>query len=143
MLGLPNLLNFSKDKIMYKLLSYPSFILMLILFSCSKSNEAALLDTVQGGGSNNCTTANIKFSADIAPILQANCNSCHNSTTRAEAGVKTDTYGGVKLIADNGLLIGTITHASGFSPMPHGKPKLAACAIDKIKVWIAQGAQNN
>lgn len=127
---------------MHKLFYYTFFILLPALFSCSKSNEAAFQNTVQGNNPNSCTTANMKFSTDIAPILKANCNSCHN-TSGATAGVNTETYSGVKLIADNGSLIGTITHASGFSPMPQGGPKLATCDINKIKAWIAQGIQNN
>lgn len=127
---------------MKKLLFYFIIILFPALFSCSKSNEAALLDSIQGGNSNSCTTANMKFSTDIVPILKANCVSCHN-TSGATAGVNTETYSGVKSIANNGSLIGSITHASGFSPMPQGGPKLATCDINKIKAWIAQGTQNN
>ncbi len=127
---------------MYKLLYSFSFILMLALLSCSKSNEADLQKADQGSNAGSCTTANMKFSADIVPILQANCNSCHN-TIRTEAAVNTENYSSVKMIADNGLLIGTITHASGFPPMPQGKPKLADCNINKIRAWISQGAPNN
>ena len=121
-----------------KLFYYTFLLLLLVLVSCSKSNEAEL----QQGGTNSCNTDNVKFSADIVPILQANCNFCHN-TSSATAGVNTITYNGVKSIADNGLLLGTITHASGFLPMPYGGPKLAACDINKIKSWISQGTLNN
>jgi hypothetical protein len=127
---------------MYKLFSFFSFILLLALLSCSKSNEADLQNSIQGINSANCDTSHVMFSADIAPILKANCNSCHNSTITS-GGVITDNYNGVKLIADNGLLVGTITHARGFSPMPKNKPKLAECDVNKIKAWISQGTQNN
>ncbi len=127
---------------MYKLLYSFSFILMLALFSCSKSNEADLQKADQGSNAGSCNTDSMKFSADIVPILQTNCNSCHN-TAFASAAVSTENYNGVKLIVDNGLLIGTITHARGFSPMPQGKPKLANCDIKKIQAWISEGAQNN
>ncbi len=127
---------------MYKFLYNLSFILFAILFSCSKSNEAEFKTVDQGINSTSCNTSNMKFSTDIVPILQANCNSCHN-TARPAAGVNTENYNGVKAIADNGLFIGTITHATGFSPMPKGKPKLADCDINKIKAWIAQGTKNN
>jgi hypothetical protein len=125
---------------MNKLLYFSLSSLLLIIFSCSRSNEEELRN--DSATNSVCNTANIKFSADIAPILQANCYSCHN-TTNASGGVNTENYAGVKIIADNGTLVGTITHASGFSPMPQGKPKLADCDINKIKAWIAQGTQNN
>lgn len=127
---------------MHKLLNSGFFTLMILLFSCAKGNEADLQIAGQGGNTGSCNTVNMKFSADIIPILQANCSSCHNSI-RAEAAVKTENYSSVKMIADNGLLIGTITHASGFSPMPQGKPKLADCDINKIKAWITEGTKNN
>ncbi len=127
---------------MYRFLYNLYFILFAILFSCSKSNEAKLQGLTQGMTAPGCDTVNMTFSADIVPIMQAHCNSCHNTTT-ANAGVNMENYNGVKLIADNGTLVGTITHASGFSPMPQGKPKLAACDIDKIKAWIEQGTKNN
>ena len=130
------------NKLLYFSLSSLFLItLFLITFSCSKSNEEELRND-PGTNSNGCTTSNMKFSADIAPILQANCNSCHNATGPL-GGVITENYAGAKIIADNGTLVGTITHASGFSPMPKGKPKLADCDINKIKAWIAQGTQNN
>lgn len=127
---------------MYKLLNYCSSLLLLVLFSCSKSNEADLQGRSGGPNTGSCDTANMKFATNIVPILEANCKSCHN-TARATAGVITENYSGVKMIADNGLLLGVITHASGFSPMPQGKPKLAACDINKIIAWIAQGTKNN
>ncbi len=127
---------------MSKHLYFTTFILSLLLWSCSKSNEEALISSSQGSNSNSCTTENMKFNTDIAPIMQAHCNSCHSIST-ASPGVNTQNYDGVKRLADNGMLVGTITHASGFAPMPQGRPKLAACDINKIKAWIAQGARNN
>ncbi len=127
---------------MYKLLNYCSYLLLLVLFSCSKSNEADLQGRNGGTNTGSCDTANMKFATNILPILETNCKSCHNTAT-ATAGVITENYSGVKMIADNGLLLGVITHASGFSPMPQDKPKLADCDINKIRAWIAQGTKNN
>lgn len=118
------------------------FILLLGIFSCAKSNEETLQTDGQGINTTGCNTASMKFSTDIAPILKANCNGCHN-TTSAAAGVNTETYAGVKAIADNKSLVGSITHATGYSPMPKGMAKLSDCDIDKIKAWVAQGARNN
>ncbi|MEI6950205.1 c-type cytochrome [Paraflavisolibacter sp. H34] len=115
----------------------------LIFVACSKDDEQTVSqpDTPAGGG-NTCVTANMKFSTDIKPILQANCFACHgNGLTRD--GVNLDTYANVKTVADNGRLVGAITHASGFTPMPRNAPKLSDCDISKIQAWIAQGTKDN
>lgn len=127
---------------MYKPFCCLFFVLLFLFCSCSKSNEVTLQSAGQDVNAGNCDTANMKFSAHIVPILQANCTSCHNAAV-APAGVSTQTYGAVKLIADNGRLIGSITHSAGYTAMPLGAPKLAACDINKIKAWMARGAQNN
>jgi hypothetical protein len=46
-------------------------------------------------------------------------------------------------VADNGKLVGAITHAAGFLPMPQSAPKLSDCNINKIKDWVNRGALNN
>jgi hypothetical protein len=54
-----------------------------------------------------------------------------------------DTYARVKTVADNGKLMGVITHANGFPQMPKGGNKLSDCNIAKIKKWVDAGAPNN
>jgi hypothetical protein len=44
---------------------------------------------------------------------------------------------------NDGRLLGSIQHASGFSPMPEGSAKMNACNITKIRKWIQAGALNN
>jgi putative effector of murein hydrolase len=58
-------------------------------------------------------------------------------------GVKLQDYADVKSVASNGKLLGTVSHASGFSPMPKGGNKLNDCYVAVIKKWIAAGALNN
>lgn len=127
---------------MFKTLYHLFPVLSIFLFSCSRSSETDFQNTGPVTNTGGCNTANVKFTTDIASIMQANCNSCHNST-RPLGGVKTDDHSSLKMIADNGLLVGTITHAAGFSAMPKAKPKLPDCDINKIKAWIAQGTKNN
>lgn len=116
---------------------------ILLLVSCSKSNEEEQVPNGgPGGGNNNCDTVNITFSAGVLPILKANCYSCHGNG-QVNGGVNFDTYTGVKTVADNGRLIGAITHAQGYTPMPQGGTKLSNCNINKIKSWIARGTKDN
>lgn len=120
-------------------------LLAAVVVSCSKSNEEEINNGDNGGNNGNtCDTANIKFVANIKPILQNNCYACHsNVNSGTSGGVKLEDYADVKAHADNGNLIGTITHAAGYPPMPQGGSKLSDCNINKIKAWIGRGSQNN
>ncbi|NTW34076.1 MAG: hypothetical protein HGB12_15910 [Bacteroidetes bacterium] len=89
-----------------------------------------------------CDTTNVTYSQTIAPVMQASCNSCH-STTGASGGWITDNYTKLNVIAVNGKFYGTITHASGFSPMPKGSGQLNTCQISQIKKWLDSGSPNN
>lgn len=114
----------------------PVLIALLLVFSCSKKNEEEL------GAGATCDSNNMTYAANIKPILQNACFSCHGNGL-SQNGINFDTYSGVKAVADNGKLVGAITHASGFSPMPQSAPKLSDCNINKIKDWVNQGAPNN
>jgi len=128
----------NRRKIAY--LSVVAITVSLIIASCSKSNEASFKNS--SGGTGNCDTVNMTFAADIVPILQANCYSCHGNGL-SQNGVSLDSYDQVKVQADNGNLINVITHAPGYPAMPQGAPKLADCTINKIKDWVNRGALNN
>ena len=111
---------------------------IVIAVSCSKSNEEDLAPPATSG----CNTVNMTYSADVVPILQANCYSCHGDGGK-DGGVNLDTYENVKDEADGGALLGTITHSSGFPPMPENGGKLSDCDINIIRDWINHGALNN
>ena len=119
-----------------------------IIVGCSKTNETTESGNNNGntggtGGTGGaCDTVNMKYAANIQPIIQNNCYSCHGNGL-SQNGVSLDSYDKVKKQADNGNLMGVISHASGYTPMPFGKPKLAQCDINKIKDWIERGANNN
>ncbi|MBC3541047.1 hypothetical protein ACFSC6_02570 [Rufibacter sediminis] len=89
-----------------------------------------------------CDTGSVTFSSTVSGIISTNCLACH-SAAMAQGGMILDTYARVKTAADNGKLMGVITHAAGFSPMPKGGPKLSDCNIAKIKKWVDDGAPNN
>lgn len=116
----------------------------LLVASCSKSNEETEQQNNNGGNgsNNNCDTVNMKYAANVLPIIQANCYSCHGNGL-SQNGVSLDSYEKVKAQADNGNLIGVITHANGYPPMPQGAAKLSDCNINKIRSWINRGALNN
>lgn len=128
---------------MKKVLSLSALMIIcsLIIASCSKSNEEEQNPNPDPGPGNGCDTVNMKYAANVLPIIRNNCYSCHGGN--GTSGISLDGYNNLKARVDDGRLIGAITHASGFSPMPKGGSKLSDCDINIIKDWIERGAQNN
>lgn len=118
-------------------LALPLAGILLALSGCSKDNEENQVVTPPPA----CTTANMSFTADVLPIISSNCGGCHGASPTAPFSLTN--YTEIKAKADNGQLIGAITHAAGFSPMPKGGAKLSDCNISKIQAWIAQGTKDN
>lgn len=88
-----------------------------------------------------CDTTQFTYAAVIQPLLATNCIGCHKAPAPG-GGIELSTYAAVRREADNGNLLGSITHASGFVPMPQGG-KLSDCEITQIEKWINNGAANN
>jgi mono/diheme cytochrome c family protein len=89
-----------------------------------------------------CDSTTNTYSQRVVPILNAYCNMCHGSALPS-AGIRLDTYTTVLQQVNNGRLLGSITHAPGFSPMPKNAGKLSPCDIAIIRRWINAGALNN
>jgi hypothetical protein len=89
-----------------------------------------------------CDSATVTYSSSVVPVLLSNCTVCHGGNTPS-AGIKLDTYAGVKVQADNGRLWGAVSQATSFSPMPKNGTKLNTCNLTKIKKWLDAGALNN
>lgn len=92
------------------------------------------------------TTGTIGFTAQVKPILDNYCVSCHNASL-SSGGINLDGYSQVKIQAEtlrNGtpILVGTIRQLSGFVAMPPST-NLDACSIRKVELWIEQGILNN
>lgn len=98
----------------------------------------------QGAKNNNCNacdTTAYTYSAVVKVIMQNKCVGCH-STTSASAGIDLSTYAGVKVVADNGRLMGSIKQLTGYSAMPIGG-KLSDCEITQVQKWVNAGKLNN
>ena len=74
-------------------------------------------------------------------LYEINCAGCHNNNL-ASGGYNFATYNGLAVVANNGKLVGAVSHASGFVPMPQGG-KLTDCQIAQITKWVQIGALNN
>jgi len=102
---------------------------------------------VQGAKNNSCIasgcdTTNVKYSSHIKPLIQNSCQGCHSGASPS-GGIDLATYSGVKAIADNGKFVGSISHITGYSPMPKNGNKLTDCQISMVNIWINLGAMDN
>ncbi|HRI21105.1 MAG TPA: hypothetical protein PLA68_09120 [Panacibacter sp.] len=89
-----------------------------------------------------CDTSSFTYSGAITAILSTHCTGCHTGIG-AGGGIDLSIYSGVETVALNGRLVGAVTHAGGYSPMPKGAPMLSDCNITQIEKWVAAGAPNN
>ena len=100
----------------------------------------------QGAKNTNCTGPcdpdRSSFAAEVYPLMQSYCIGCHNDT-QPLGNVNLKDYAAIKPYADNGMLMGSIEHLEGYSPMPPGSNKLTDCQIAQLQKWIDEGAQNN
>ena len=118
---------------------------LVILIAMAFGLNACYYDNVEnlypeGGG--DCDTTNISYSTDIWPTINSSCTGCHSGAA-ASGNVKLEDYNDIKNSGENGGLLGTIRHESGWSPMPKGGSKLQDCDILKIEVWQNMGYPNN
>lgn len=128
-----------QKKILYMMLLLGS---VMMINGCYYDIGEELYPSSSGTSGTNCDTLNSTYSGKVLAIIQNNCYSCHTGSSPS-GNVNLQGYSNLKTYADNGKLIGTITHASGFSPMPLGGSKLSSCDIKVIQTWINNGTLNN
>ncbi|MBK8390941.1 MAG: cytochrome c [Saprospiraceae bacterium] len=119
-----------------KVLKIINFICLGLFAGCYYDNEEDLYPA------NECNTASVSYQSDIAPIIQANCLSCH-ALGSTVTSVNLQGHAKFSERSKNGSISGVINHKPGFSPMPQGGAKLSNCNIQKIEAWIASGSPNN
>jgi len=84
----------------------------------------------------------ISFAQDVQPILMNSCatTGCHSTSSSAN-NMAFENYAGV--FQHRELILKTVRHEAGVTPMPIGAGQLAASDIQKIACWISQGALDN
>ena len=119
-----------------------AFLISLVVFLQSCTYDKEMLVTVPAAPPNSADTATVSFAVTIQPLLRANCFSCHGNGSSL-GDVSVDTYDDVKALAVSGSLLGSISHSTGFVPMPEGADKLDDSSIDAVRIWVDKGASNN
>jgi len=82
------------------------------------------------------------FGENVLPLLNSKCNNCHGGNSPS-GNINLTTHAEVTKYVNNGSLMGSINHASGYSAMPKNAGKMSACEIETIQKWIDAGAPNN
>lgn len=118
----------------------PALLLVTGLASCYYDKEELLY----GNNSASCSGAagTVSYAQQVVPLLRTQCYSCHIGGSPSGSVLMGD-YNADKNIGLNGKLYGSISHATGFAPMPDGAPKMNDCQLAIIKKWIEQGAPDN
>ncbi|MBS1636859.1 MAG: hypothetical protein JST26_13160 [Bacteroidetes bacterium] len=84
----------------------------------------------------------ISYSANIVPILNTYCNSCH--TYPGSGGIDLNYYTGVKNAALSGQLIHAMQHDTNYVIMPPPPAQAVdTCQRYAIRRWIIEGCPNN
>lgn len=92
---------------------------------------------------NNCDSTLVSFAADVKPIIDAKCKSCHYTANAGNLNVGLASYSDLTTTSlANDRLMKSIRHTGPF-PMPKNGAKLCDCDIAKISNWISEGALNN
>lgn len=90
----------------------------------------------------NCDSSQFKYAANISMIMGSYCVGCHSGGAPS-AGINLSNYTGVNQVAVSGRLVGSVSHAPGYSAMPKNVNKLSDCQIAQIRKWVNAGALNN
>ena len=90
-----------------------------------------------------CDTTNVKYSVQIANIINDKCISCHGGDASLGGGWQLLDYTAIQYLMESGQLISAITHDGRVPPMPQGLPKLSDCEINTFLAWYNSGYQDN
>ena len=107
-----------------------------MLLSCNNDSSSDLITPTNN-------TVTIKYSSDIASIINGNCLNCHASPPSNGAPMQLTTYNDVKNAILTGSLIDRVSRAQGSGGMmPQAGMRLPQATIDKIIKWQTDGFVN-
>jgi len=106
----------------------------LLSVACTSVNKEELT-------TGDCEFTVSTYTANVQPILQNNCISCHSGPAPS-GGFSMSVFQEIKNRAESGRLSDAINHRDNLK-MPYNLPKLSDCDIKKIDAWITAGANEN
>lgn len=108
---------------------------LALMAACKTTTKTA--ETAKAEAAPNCDGTNFSYVADIKPIMEQYCTSCHGED--GAAGLNFNNKSDIVKAANKGELLGTIKWHSGFPQMPPSGVQLTKATIDKIECWISNG----
>lgn len=119
----------------YKITGILLTVLLVATSSCSKDKTPEPILPPS-----DCTDT-VFYSTDIEPLIMQNCTAtgCHNNS--GAGGYIFNGYASIE--GNKDIILKTISHADGVTPMPQGAPMLSTQQIDLFRCWIVQGSPNN
>ena len=97
-----------------------------------------------------CDSVNVTYAANIKPILQTNCYSCHSTSVTLTAGLDLETFSSLKTYMGYGFMGDGIFGSKFYHCITHNRALsmpptyiLDSCDLAKIRRWIAMGAPEN
>lgn len=106
-----------------------SFALAFSLVACKEKEEIEISE---------CSGITPSYNLNIKSILDSNCVSCHNASSK-QAGYDFSTYSSTKTGAAKKNFLGAIQHKDGYSAMPKNSAKLSNESIQIISCWVQNG----
>jgi hypothetical protein len=126
--------------------------LALVLAACSGPSGSSSTGSGAGGATPSGGSAAggaVSFSADVLPIFQSRCASCHGSG-RVSAGLDLSSYASVMAGSQKGAdVVPGDPNASRLvqmvvqGKMPKRGPQLLGSQVQAISDWVKAGAPNN
>ena len=114
-------------------------LLITVTSGCYYDNKEELFQFVQ---EEECIIPSATYANDIVPLLVAHCNRCHRND-RQDGNVNLEGYQHVKPYVDDGSLYGSTIHDPRWPVMPTSGVRIPICEIEKMRIWIENGAPNN
>jgi len=118
------------------LLLLAGLMIVMALSSCYNDNYANLYPAGV------CDTTNVTFTANVLPVINANCTGCHSGGAAA-GNLSLANYNDIVASINSGRFLGSIRQDPGYSAMPKGGTPLSDCALAKIGNWVNKGMPNN
>jgi uncharacterized membrane protein len=97
---------------------------------------------IQGAQNNSCSECDstFAFTADILPIIEANCTGCH-SGNNPSGNLSLSNFSQIQSAAVSGNLMDRINGIGGI--MPPNSNGIGSCHKNQIQEWINSGTPNN